>query len=285
MNRKMFFSLILLVLNLIIPGALASRENHHDDSISSSSAVGVAGRIEGLVLPGSELQVAPLNDRKLPIMLRVIEAWKHGDSYRYDLEFIGLEAGDFDLGDYLERKDGTALGALPAIPVRIRSLLPPGQIIPHDLASNLPAVARYRIWILLAAIGWLFGLIWLVAWKRRDTQIAAEGVKPQTFAELLEPRLKAASSGDLSPAQLAELERFIVEFWRRRLQRSDLPLNQAIFQLRQHAQAGPLLKQLEQWIHAPRVRSDHAPSDTDSPHLAVLLQPYQDFPADMEEGV
>lgn len=245
------------------------------------ATVGVAGRLDGLILPGTELQVAPQEDRRLPVMLRIVETYVHGDAFRYDLEFIGLEPGDFDLKEYLSRKDGTGTESLPSIPIKINSLLPPGHIIPHDLESQLPRINRYRVWVILAATGWVLGLLGLIFWGRRSAIAATEAARPKTFAEMLAPRLAAASSGELSTAQLAELERFVVEFWRRRLGLSQVPVNQAIFQLRQHAEAGPLLRQLENWIHAPARPN---PSNAGN-QLAELLEPYQKFPASTEEAV
>lgn len=261
-----------------------------DDPAQKPEAnVGVAGRIDGLVLPGSELQVAPLGDRQLPIMLRIVETYPHADAFRYDLEFIGLEQGEFDLKDYLSRRDGTGSESLPNIPVKINSLLPPGQIIPHELMSNLPRISRYRIWVILGAIAWLTGLIGLIAWRRQAAIAQQEAARPKSFAELLAPRLAAASTGELSTGQLAELERFVVEFWRRRLSLTHVPVNQAIFQLRQHPEAGPLLVQLEQWIHAPLHSESRAGESKDQTgtrtktQLAKLLEPYRQFPAGPED--
>jgi hypothetical protein len=255
-----------------------------DPSKTAEANVGVAGRIEGLRLPGSELQVAPLSDRRLPIMLRIVETYRHGDAFRYDLEYIGLEQGEFDLKNYLSRKDGTETDSLPSIPVKINSLLPPGHLIPHELESNLPKIGRYQFWMILATIGWLLGLLGLIAWRRHATIAEKEATRPKTFAELLAPRLAAANSGEMSTGQLAELERFVVEFWRRRLSLSNVPVNQAISQLRRHEVAGPLLVQLEQWIHAPS-GPEPASQTRNKDQLAALLEPYRQFPAELEEKV
>jgi hypothetical protein len=267
-----------------------------DDPKKPEAHVGVSGRIDGLVLPGPELQVSPVSDRRLPIMLRIVETYVHGDAFRYDLEFIGLEQGEFDLRDYLSRKDGTGTESLPSIPVKINSLLPPGHLIPHELQSNLPRMRGYGVWVLLATVAWLLGLVGLIVWRRQAVQAEQQAARPKTFAELLAPRLAAASSGALSTSQLAELERFVVEFWRRRLSLADVPVNQAITQLRRHPEAGPLLLQLEQWIHSPvasitdrgvggqAVTNTGARIETrNERQLAAMLEPYRKFPADPKE--
>lgn len=279
---QIFFRSITIVLILGWIGlVIAEKSTWADEPDKTSRAtVGVAGRIEGLVLPGSELQVAANEDRKLPVMLRIVETYVHGDAFRYDLEFIGLESGNFDLKNYLARKDGTGIEALPGIPIKIDSVLPAGHIIPHDLESQLPAITRYQIWVILASIVWVLGLLGLILWRRHSAIAAVEAAKPKTFAEMLAPKLAAASSGELSTAQLAELERFVVEFWRRRLKLDKVPVNQAIFQLRKHLEAGPLLLQLENWIHSPAKKEAY-----EGNRLAELLEPYQKFPAEMEEAI
>jgi hypothetical protein len=59
----------------------------------------------------------------------------------------------------------------------------------------------------------------------------------------------------------------LVAFWRKRLDLDSLPTNQAIQQIKQHPQAGPLLRQLEEWLHSPT-----PPPDLDLPRL---LEPYR----------
>ena len=109
------------------------------------------GKIDQLVLPGTELEVKPLEDRRAPLVLRIAEAYPHGSAFRYDLVYYGLEPGDYDLRNYLRRKDGSALGELPPIPVKVDPVLPPGQVEPNPLAlERSPSLGGYR---LLLAIG------------------------------------------------------------------------------------------------------------------------------------
>src|SRR5216683_7536194 len=49
--------------------------------------VGVAGRVEQVVIPGPELEVVPHEDRKLPIRLRIVAVYPQGSAFRYDLEY------------------------------------------------------------------------------------------------------------------------------------------------------------------------------------------------------
>src|SRR5262249_47504332 len=97
------------------------------------STIGMPARIDQLVLPGPELEVKPLEDRKSPVVVRIVETYLHGTDFRYDMVYYALEHGTFDLRDYLRRKDGSPAAELPPLVVTIRPLLPPGQVEPHSL--------------------------------------------------------------------------------------------------------------------------------------------------------
>src|SRR5687768_1974296 len=114
------FSAFILLLIGTTCAARADDQRH--------STVGMPARIDQLVLPGSELEVKPLDDRKLPVVLRIAAVFPHGSAYRYDLVYYGLDPGTFDLKDYLRRKDGSSTVDLPTLKVEIQTLLPPGQV-------------------------------------------------------------------------------------------------------------------------------------------------------------
>jgi hypothetical protein len=241
-----------------------------------TSTVGMPARIEQLLLPGTELEARPLIDRKSPIVLRIEASFRHGDSYRYDLVYYGLDPGDYDLRDYLRRKDGSQASELPPIPVTIKSVLPPGQVEPTKLGLGLlPRLGGY--WLALAGGGvlWIAGLLAILLVGRRRRRTAAEESRPRTLAERLRPLVEEAAAGRLPHERLAELERLLLAWWRKRLRLEEERPAAAIAALRQHPEAGGLLSQLEAWLHQP---ASHAAVD-----VAALLKPYQNLPADALE--
>ena len=78
------------------------------------TTVGYPGTIEELVLEGSQLKVRALGVAS-PLVLRIVHVFPHGDNFRYDFEYYGLDPGEYDLRDYLERPDGSALDDLSPI--------------------------------------------------------------------------------------------------------------------------------------------------------------------------
>lgn len=241
-----------------------------------STTVGMPARIEQLLLPGSELEAIPLDDRRRPIVLRIEAAFRHGDSYRYDLEYYGLEPGDFDLRSYVLRKDGSPLGQLPPIPVRIASVLPAGQIEPHALGIGaLPWLGGYQLALIAGGIAWIGGLLAIMLVGRRRAAVAGASDRPASLADRLRPLVEQATAGKLPHERLAELERLLLAWWRKRLKLETERPTVAIARLREHPEAGGLLTQLEVWLHRP--------ASSGAVDVPALLRPYQQLPADALE--
>jgi hypothetical protein len=239
----------------------------------AESTVGVPARIDQLVLPGSELEVAA-GGAQDEIVLRILATWPHGTAFRYDLEYWALEPGEHDLRAFLRRKDGSGTADLPPIPVVVRSLLPPGRIRPHAPdEGEVPAFGGYRALLAAAGVAWAAGLAWLLLARRErrrdETQSPA---RPPTLAERLRPLVERALQGQLSRGERAQLELGLVAHWRRRLGLDERRPEEALALLREHPQAGPLLNGLEDWLHRP----DPA-AEVD---VAELLAPYRDLAPD-----
>ncbi len=253
-------------------------------SLSTAAAqlpsVGMPGRVTELVLPGSEVEVRA-RDAKDPLVLRITRVAPHGSAFRYDFEYVALEAGKYDLRDALRRRDGTPIvtdpgdpNALPSIPVEVTSVLAPGIVKPHvPEPQALPRFGAYRTWLVAAGVVWLAGLaLVLFGLRKKHAAMAAARWKPRTLAERLRPLVESALAGTLEREQRAQLELGLVAFWRRKLAMEHESPVRTMSLLRDHAQAGPLLKSLEAWLHMPT-----PPADVD---LKALLEPYRDMPAD-----
>ncbi len=256
-----------LVLGLALSLAPSAQEGERE------TTVGVPARIEELVLPGSELEAAPAQAES-PIVLRILATSPHGTAFRYDIEFYGLDPGEYDLSQWLRRIDGSQRGEFPAIPVSIRSVLPAGQVLPHaPERADVPAFGGYRSLVIGGGVAWTLGLAAILfagRMRRRDGE--AERARPRTLAERLRPLVERARRGELSRTERAELELSLVAWWRRRLELDQRRPEEALAQLHAHPESGPLLRSLEEWLHRP----DPA-SQVD---VSALLEPYRDLPAD-----
>lgn len=233
------------------------------------STVGFSQRIEQLRLPGTELEAIPVEDREQPIVLRVVASFPHGTDFRYDLEYYGLEPGEYDLRTYLRRIDGSSTDDLPEMNVKINPLLPPGQVVPHELeAAPMPRLGGYRMLLIAGGIVWTVGLALLFFWRPKTTNAAEDlAEQPATVAERLRRLAEEARAGQLTPDRHAELEHLLLAHWRTKLNVADLSPAKAIAKLREDDEAGALLRKLEQWLHAP--------NQPDKLDLELLLRPYE----------
>ena len=240
----------------------------------STATVGMQAHIEQLVLPGSELESKPHEDRRTPIVIRITGAFAHGDSFSYDMTYYGLDPGEYNLVDYLQRKDGSSTGDLQEIKVTITSVLPTGQVEPNSLATQeADDLGGYRMQWIIGSVIWVAVLLLLLFGGRRKSATSSAGdARPKTLADRLRPTVEQAIAGDIEADKLAELERMLVAFWRRRLELESMTAAEAIVVLRKHEDAGMMLRQLEQWLHRP--------GGDESIDVAELLKPYRNLPPD-----
>jgi hypothetical protein len=262
---------ICLVLILV-----CSHAGRADEKASGSApTVGMPAKIEQLVLPGSELEAKPLVDRQSKLVLRIAETYPHGTAFRYNLSYYGLEPGEYDLRDFLRRKDGGSTADLPKIPVKVLAILPPGQIEPNRLEATPTGFrAGYRTWMTLGVIAWVAGflaIIFVGRRKARPSEVVGSGSGP-TLADRLQPLVERAMAGTLGRGEHAELERTLIDYWRRRLGFQALSPADAIAAIRKDDQAGPLILQLEDWLHRPDSQGEV--------DIAALLEPYRHLPAE-----
>jgi hypothetical protein len=261
---------VLLLLLALVPTAARA------ESAGPASTVGMPGRLDGVVLPGPELEAVPPADRRAPVVLRIAAVYPHGTAFRYDLEYTGLEPGSFDLRAVLRRKDGKPAEGLPPVVVKIDPVRPPGQVEPNKLEIDPgPRLGGYRVLKIVFLAGWAVGVVVIVLsffFPRRRRAILAESDRPLSLADRLRPLVEKATAGKLTPAELAGLERGLMAYWRKRLRLEAVDPGEAIGRLRAHPEAGPLLAQLEAWLHRPG-----PPQPVDVPRL---LAPYRDLPPD-----
>jgi hypothetical protein len=240
-----------------------------DSSAAHSGKIGVAVKLDQVVIAGSELEAKKLL-RDDPLVVRVVETFPHGTDFRYDIECFALEAGTYNIADFLQRKDGSEVDVDP-ITLEVSDSLPAGQVKPSTLRpKNVAEGGRYRLLVVVAVVLWFLGLIFILTIGRKKGQgNAAEALQDLTFADRLRPLLESAQKGELDVTKKAELERTLMTYWQRRLGLESLSPHEAICELREHPQAGQLLVQLEQWLHRPE-SGTHV-------DVELLLRPYQEI--------
>ncbi len=235
---------------------------------SSTTTVGYPAEYLQIVLPAPEVVPLPPGDRSQPIIVRIDRTWPHGSDFRYDMTVTGLEPGEYNVADFLVAIDGGPHPGLPVIDLSVRSLLEPGQVQPHQLIQYRMGRIGWYVPVLVAAgMVWMMGLLAILFWRKTRAHRPGRVKTSLTLAERIRPVILRASRGELDGRGMAELERTLTAFWRRRLRLEHLHPEALMKQLREHEEAGPLLAQLELWLHSP---SASAPPDLDA-----LLKPYR----------
>jgi hypothetical protein len=181
--------------------------------------------------------------------------------------------GKFDLRAYLQRKDRSSTANLPAMWVSIQSILPPGKSKPNELETgDSPRLGGYRRAMIIGGSVWLVFLVAFFVVGRHRAKRKQAAKKPLTLADRLRPLVEDAVAGRHDTVRLAELERTLILYWTRRLHLdASKPANALAIQ-RGHPEAGPLLQQLEIWLHQP--------GTSGKIDVSALLAPYQNLPPD-----
>jgi hypothetical protein len=238
-------------------------------SNSTPPTVGMEGQLD-VALPVAELTTKP-GDHRAPMLLRIAHSQPHGTWTRYDLRYIGRVPGQHDLRNYLFTADGLPATNLPPLNVGIAGLLPnPHNGWLEEQAQQTPSLlGGYRTTLAVIVVLWV--VAFFVIWRSgRRTKIKADTASIQrepTFAERIRPLVERAAAGKISADDKATLERMLITHWQRRLNLTNANGDELIHRLREHSEAGVLLRALEDWLHRPPGRGEV--------RVEEFLAPYQ----------
>lgn len=242
------------------------------------TTVGMRVLLTELVIPGTAVRAKDVVDPGRAVALvRIKHEYTHGTGFRYDIEVTPFVEGTIDLRDFIERKDGTSLEDAPELPITVDAMLDPEVLTPKDPTVPQPdSVGGYKNLLIGGGIAWFVGLLVLLFAFRRKAEplLDGAGVHTVTLADRLRPLIEQARTSEISNERRAELERLLLAHWRRRRGLEDIPAAKAVAQLRSDDEAGPLFRQLEEWLHRP-AGSDHSSVD-----VSALLAPYENIAAD-----
>ena len=251
-----------------------------DGDAQLTAPVGMFAPISQVYFPGTELMPDPGIGAAAGLMvIRVDGVYPHGDGFRYDLSWSGERPGEFDLTQWLRRRDGTPTTDLPALPVKVTSLLAPERFTPNDLRPPAGGwVGGYRVMLGLLGVFWLAGLAALLWFRPKAPGTGAAQSSGRRRLEQIRGQLEAVlGRGELSTADKASLETLIVGFWREQRKLTALEPAALLQTLLADPDSGPLLRQLERWLY-------DRPQRADSAELQDLLLPLQKLVEQSEQS-
>ncbi len=272
MQTVVFFALLLTWIGL--PNSVAAAE---PDAVLLTVKRGLTAQLT-FTHPSASLRALPDQSTDAAVLVRLERTGpaQQNAAHRYTLWFFGTVAGQYDLSQWVVQPDGSPLAseeALPAMPVRVVSDLPPGHGTSlYEIDDPLlRAQGGYRAALILFACVWAaVPIVWaFIRLRSRRPQPTTTTVAPPTLSDRLRPLVQRASEGQLTVEEQSRLEILLYVFWQRRLGLPD-SLAEALPVLRRHHEAGGLLRALEAWIHADGPSQSSLSPTT----LDALLAPY-----------
>ena len=251
-----------------------------DTASGNWPTVGIESAIEAS-LPHGDLIAIGVKDRTY-LILRVISVTPKDGGYIYDLRYIGLLPGDYNLSKYLLMPDGSLPGALPVVSVKVLPLLPQGhqgELVSQQLKAHAPP-GGYKLFFTIVWIVWAILLVPLIFAFREKKAVSIETVtRPATLDEMLRPLVEKAVAGRLGASGKGHLERLLMGYWQKELNLDESSVYRVLRKIRQHPEGGKLFEKLECWLHRPPGAGNVDVDELLSPYKSISVTP------DEQEGV
>lgn len=248
---------------------------------SQSVLRGVANIVEYNGAFGT-LRAKPNQPDSSPIHVRVAQPDAKGIQR---IEFVGAFAGTFELRDYVELADGSAVPSTLSIPVVVVSSLPPDAATDLNLARRELAKIPDGYLTALYALAALWCAVPVVVFARRYMRkravaLPAPIAPAKTVGEEVREMLLLSRQRSLSTAERGRLELLTLQYLQNAKgvsMASTMPQQlEQLQQLRSDPECAPLLLAMEEWLH------QSTPDDT---LAATRKQRAQDALAQLERRI
>lgn len=206
-----------------------------------------------------------------PFFLRIIENKIVNGKTVYVLAYTLLEPEiDIDLSKALVSKTGQPVKELPPLVVSAKTLLSKdynGALKDYSL-KDVDSFKGYTARMVAATLLWFIaGVIAIYLIKPKKEEVVQEvKEKSPTVAELLAPLVNKAASNSLTTAEKSRLMTILMRYWQIKLDLKGMAADECIRSLREHEQAGVLLKALDGWLFNPK--------GINNAELKNVLEPY-----------
>jgi hypothetical protein len=204
-------------------------------------------------LPRGDLEAVGIKERT-DLILRIASIKVAKQGFGYDLRYIGLLPGDYNLANYLLTPEGHAAEALPMISVKVLPLLPQGhqgELVSSQLKAYTPP-GGYRLFFSGVWLLWLLLLLPLIFAGRVKQQVQVVTVTPPpTLEEQIQPLVKKALAGGLDISEKEHLERLLMGYWQQKLGCDEATAYLMLRKIKGDPEGGQLFEKLESWLHRP----------------------------------
>lgn len=279
-NRRWFISMAAIgaFLSLLTTPAHSSAQGAPNSDREVS--VGIEGTVER-VLNQPDYTPLPANENA-SLILRVHSVQRtHDGKYKYNLAYIGLQSGVYNLADYLQNSAGKRVrDSLPSMSVTVRALLPDDAptTLPELPTALAPRRLPYRPTMTALILAWIgCGAALFFKPRPKPTEPLRPPSPPtKSLGAILEPLALKAARKTITTEEKILLEQTIIQFWSEKLEILDLNPGEKREAILEDEQGGALLRSVERWLYQPY-------SHILSSEISKVLAPYFDVPA-LEEG-
>ena len=239
-------------------------------SAQTKAPLGFPTKVTDLYIPGSKIEIIPRTNNESSLVIRMLEIKPAADGFRYDLEIYALDPGTHRIADFLRYADDRTPVKNVDATFEVTTIHPLDTLPkPSDPEPVEPAkLGGYKTVIILLGILWALVFLAILFYRKKQVADFVAENPPPTLHEKLQVLVSAASQGELTDQEQANLERLILGHWKRKIPEigSLLPAR-ALVELRNHPEASPLILKLEEWLHAPN-------PDLSREEILPLLRPY-----------
>jgi len=239
---------MLNVLSLVLLGSAFAQEVKPQAWPTVGIEAGV--RVE---LPRGDLQAVGIKERT-DLILRIATSKQTKQGFGYELRYIGLLPGDYNLANYLITPEGDVAETLSVIPVKVLPLLPQGhqgELVSSQLKAFTPP-GGYRLFFSGVWLFWAFLLVPLIfAGRMKKTVQVVTVTPPPTLEEQLQPLVEKALAGGLDVSEKEHLERLLMGYWQQLLKCDEVTAYLMLKKIKGDPEGGQLFEKLESWLHRP----------------------------------
>jgi hypothetical protein len=204
-------------------------------------------------LPRGDLQAVGIKERT-DLILRIATIKETKQGFGYELRYIGLLPGDYNLANYLVTPEGNVSETLPVIAVKVLPLLPQGhqgELVSSQLKAYTPP-GGYRLFFSGVWLFWAVFLLPLIfAGRVKKTVQVITVTPPPTLEEQLQPLVVKALAGGLDVAEKEHLERLLMGYWQQQLNCDEATAYLMLKKIKGDPEGGQLFEKLESWLHRP----------------------------------
>ena len=226
-------------------------------SFADKGNVGMVKRLK-VTLDGELLMAAKVDD-KADAMVRIISTEKTANGFIYDLEFMGLEPGEYNLINYLRKASNGEKADLDEVKVEVGTELN-AETWKGELLDFQKTVDTLTPWY--KKLNYLFLAFWVVILmviifygRKKKEEDEVEVVQEKSLNEKI-CDLLGSLEGNSTKELWQRIEGLIFQHWYERKNLEGLPMHEAIVKLKADSEAGPFILKLEKGLHSKDYRNE-----------------------------